>query len=373
MSVSEKTSSLDSELASQNLDNLYRQALRTERGDEVLDYIEKSLDLSQILDIALVETGSNINLLSLHSLHNLIDEQLGGIVNIKRINDIKYINKFFEAANSRLRTGGILIGCVESSTNRKKRILKKYPYPLNWIYYFADFVIKRFAPKIKFVKNVYFGLTGGRNRVLSRIETYGRIYSCGFKLIDSEVINEVLWFTAEKIGEPDFNQNATYGPLIRLKRVGKGGKIFNVYKLRTMHPYSEYLQPYINEKYGLQKGGKFKNDPRITRIGSFFRKFWLDELPMIINLLKLEIKIVGVRPISKHYLSLYPEEVQLRRMKYKPGLFPPFYADLPNTMEEIVASEVNYMDAYDKYSILTDIKYFFIIAYNIIIKRARSN
>lgn len=361
------------EMKEKKVQEIYRKALKAERDEKVVAYVEKHLDLSEVLDIALMETGSHVNLMSLHSLHNLIEEGLGGIINIKRINDIKYINKFFEASNSRLREGGILIGCVETTYNRKQRILRKSPAPFNRVHYAIDFVFKRIIPKIRFVKKFYFGITGGKNRVISKIETYGRLYSCGFKLVESENINNVLWFVAKKIGEPDFNQHATYGPLIRLKRVGKGGKIFNVYKMRTMHPYSEYLQPYISEKYGLQKGGKFDNDPRITRIGRFFRKFWIDEMPMIINVLKGEIKMVGVRPISKHYLGLYPEEVQQRRGNYKPGLLPPFYADLPETLEEIVDSEVRYMDAHDKGKFFTDIRYFFKILYNILIKRARSN
>ena len=60
-------------------------------------------------------------------------------------------------------------------------------------------------------------------------------------------------------------------------------------------------------------------------------------------------------------------------MQYKPGLLPPFYADLPETLQEIIDSELNYMDAYDKRKIFTDIQYFFKILYNIFINRARSN
>ena len=96
-------------------------------------------------------------------------------------------------------------------------------------------------------------------------------------------------------------------------------------------------------------------------------------MPMVINLIKRDIKVVGIRPISRHYLSLYPEDIQLRRRNYRPGLLPPFYADLPETLEEIVASEEKYMNAYDKGGIFTDVQYFFKIIYNILIKRARSN
>ncbi|MCC5918101.1 MAG: sugar transferase [Cryomorphaceae bacterium] len=204
------------------------------------------------------------------------------------------------------------------------------------------------------------------------MEAYGRIYSCGFEIIHSRNFNNLRYLVAQKVGDPAYNTKATYGPLIRLRRVGKGGKIFPVYKLRTMHPFAEYLQPYIAKKYGLQEGGKFRNDPRVTTLGKFFRKFWLDELPMLFNLIKGDMKLVGFRPLSAHYLSMYPRPVQERRKKYKPGLLPPFYADMPKTFEEIVASEVRYLDAYDKGGLLTDIRYFFKIFHNILIKRARS-
>ena len=101
--------------------------------------------------------------------------------------------------------------------------------------------------------------------------------------------------------------------------------------------------------------------------------FWIDELPMLINLLKGELKLVGVRPLSKHYFSLYTLEHQERRVKYKPGLVPPFYADNPKTLEDIMASEQKYFDAYDKHPLFTDFRYFFKAIFNIVFKKSRSN
>ena len=140
-----------------------------------------------------------------------------------------------------------------------------------------------------------------------------------------------------------------------------------------MYPYSEYLQEYISSKQGLQKGGKFSRDPRVTTAGKFLRKFWLDELPMILNVLKGDIKLLGVRPLSSHYLGLYPEHLKELRAKIKPGLIPPFYADLPETLQEITASEEAYIFSYLRNPLATDVRYFFKAMYNILIKRARSN
>jgi lipopolysaccharide/colanic/teichoic acid biosynthesis glycosyltransferase len=176
-----------------------------------------------------------------------------------------------------------------------------------------------------------------------------------------------------KIREPFYPERPTYGPFIRLNRYGKKGKMIGVYKMRTMHAYSEYLQEYVYKKNELQEGGKFADDFRVTASGKFMRKFWLDELPMILNLLNGDMKLVGVRPLSKHYFNLYTEELREKRIKYRPGLVPPFYVDMPKTLEEIMDSESRYLDAYRKNPIGTDIKYFFLAFWNIIFKRARSN
>ena len=139
-----------------------------------------------------------------------------------------------------------------------------------------------------------------------------------------------------------------------------------------MHPYAEYLQKYIYEKNGTSNGDKANEDFRVSPWGKFFRKFWLDEVPMLINLIKGDVKIIGVRPLSVAKFNLYPKEAQEKRCLYKPGLVPPFYADLPETFEDLVASEMKYIIAYEKNPHLTDIKYLFKAAYNIIFKGARS-
>jgi lipopolysaccharide/colanic/teichoic acid biosynthesis glycosyltransferase len=94
---------------------------------------------------------------------------------------------------------------------------------------------------------------------------------------------------------------------------------------------------------------------------------------MVWNFIKGNMKIVGVRPLSRHYFSLYSEELQELRTKVKPGLIPPFYVDNPVTLEEIMESEKKYLNAYLKKPLRTDIKYFWKAFYNIVFKKARSN
>jgi len=337
-----------------------------ESNMEVFHFLAENIDLN-IPNYSLLSTTTRFNVDKLPVKIYL------KIVNLKRINDIRFINKFFESVNRKLMDGGFFIGCVETKDQRKKRILKKYPPVLNRIYYLFDFILKRVFPKFNITKRIYFFLTRGENRVVSKAETFGRLYSCGFKVINEKEINGWLYFVARKTREPFYDMEPTYGPFVKLNRIGKNGKIIQVYKLRTMHPYAEYLQEYVYEQSNLQEGGKFKDDFRITTLGKFFRTFWLDELPMLINFIRGEMKLVGVRPLSKHYFSLYSKELQEKRIKTKPGLIPPFYVDLPKTLDEIQASENKYLDQYLKKPLLTDWKYFWKAFWNIVFRRARSS
>lgn len=141
-----------------------------------------------------------------------------------------------------------------------------------------------------------------------------------------------------------------------------------------MYSYSEYIQDYLYRHVGLQEGGKFKNDYRVNFWGKIFRKLWLDELPMVVNLLKGQLKLVGVRPLSRQYFSLYSPEMQQLRIKVKPGLIPPFYYNCktPNDIKEVQENERRYIEEYLEHPFRTDWKYFWGCFRTILIKRKRS-
>jgi hypothetical protein len=299
---------------------------------------------------------------------DILQKKVQNIINIHRINDIRYINKFFEKVNNKLNRGGIFIRCVETFEQRKKRIFKKFPPILSHPYYALDFIFKRIFPKFCLTKKIYYSITKGKSRLISLAETLGRLVSCGFEILGYEEINNHIFFAARRISEPVYDKAPTYGFFIALKRIGKNGKIINVYKIRTMHPYSEYLQEYIWVNNKLKEGGKFKEDFRITPWGRVLRKYWLDELPMLWNFLKGDLKLFGVRPLSLQYYNLYENNIRLRRIKYKPGLIPPFFADMPKTFREILDSEIRYLDNYDQHPLKTDWKYFWRVMYNINIR-----
>lgn len=140
-----------------------------------------------------------------------------------------------------------------------------------------------------------------------------------------------------------------------------------------MHPYSEYIQKYVFDQHGgMNIADKSDNDWRITDWGRVLRRYWLDELPMLINWLKGDVKLVGVRPLSQAMFSQYPPELQDKRTRCKPGLIPPFYIDHPKTFDELCASENNYLDEYFAHPFITDVKYFFRTVYSILFRRMHS-
>ena len=101
------------------------------------------------------------------------------------------------------------------------------------------------------------------------------------------------------------------GPVFyRQRRVGHGGEPFDLWKLRTMVPGAETMGDGIYVIEG---------DPRITRVGRRLRRFSLDELPNLVNVLKGEMAIVGPRPTVQEQVDRYTER-QLRRLEVKPGI-----------------------------------------------------
>lgn len=340
-------------------------AVRQVYGEKADRYIARFVDVGcHSTEVLATSTVFNIKAMN--------GKAIRSFVNLKRVNDIENVNEFFAAVNQKLPYSGLYIGCVETIAQRKQRKLNKYPVVISYPLYLFDFILKRLFPKWGPTKRIYQILTRGNNRVMSITETLGRLVACGFTIEDYTEANNLTYFVARKKERPRETSDASYGAFIRLRRVGKNGRLFNVYKFRTMHPYAEYLQDFVHKNNNIDNGGKFKNDFRITSWGRVMRKLWLDEQPMWINWFRGDLKLVGVRPLSVHYFGLYPPEFQKHRIKYTPGLIPPYYVDMPETLEEIIASEKKYLDAYDKHPWLTDARYFFRAVFNIVIKRARS-
>jgi exopolysaccharide biosynthesis polyprenyl glycosylphosphotransferase len=121
-----------------------------------------------------------------------------------------------------------------------------------------------------------------------------------------------------------------YGPKIRREspgpllfhqtRVGQNGRLFTLYKFRTMHPGAhEQLQALYARNEMLGHIFKMKDDPRVTRIGKTLRRRHLDELPQFWNVLRGEISLVGTRPPTPNEVAQYQHH-HYRRLSMRPGL-----------------------------------------------------
>ena len=99
-------------------------------------------------------------------------------------------------------------------------------------------------------------------------------------------------------------------PIYRQRRVGKDGVPFEMFKLRTMVADAEFM----GDGLAVNRG-----DPRITRVGAFLRRFSIDELPNLVNVVRGEMTIVGPRPTIQAQVDQYTDR-QMRRLEVKPGL-----------------------------------------------------
>ncbi|MFO7523852.1 MAG: sugar transferase [Ignavibacteriaceae bacterium] len=339
------------------------------------DYGEVFSVLDSMLDLASFDTRKSLIIKSDEPNDVPIKQQPDSyhlLVNLHVLNDQRDLNNYILDVKRTLVKGGVFVGALLPHHYRYRRFLKEHSFWMANTLYFFDFIWKRVFPKLPIAREIYFTFSKEKDRALSLAEGLGRLVYCGFKIIDLAAVDDVVYFAVVKNGGFQPVKKFFYSPIFKMQRLGKDGKPIFVYKLRTMYPYSEFIQDFVYSHNKLDTGGKFKDDFRVPVWGKLFRKLWIDELPMLINWAKRDLKFVGVRPISNHYLSLYSREHQERRKKFKPGLIPPFYADMPETLEEIEYSEKRYLDSYEKNPYKTDVKYFFKAVKNILIDRKRS-
>lgn len=360
--------SVSTDISDEKKLQLKQSIVRYTNNSAVIDFLEKNVpNLYTTCSKIIVATD-------IFHIDKILPYRYSTLINLAFLNNVRGINHQMRLMNEKLPDDGLFVSCFMPQSVMKEMIFDKYPPVINYIVYIFYFIFRRVLSKMFWTNRLYFDLTGGKHRALSRTEILGRYYYNGFEVLKEDWVGHAYYVVGRRIKDPVSTESKRYGPLMTLKRVGYHKKLFEVYKLRTMHAYSEYLQPYIYEHNKLQEGGKIKDDFRISTLGAFFRKYWLDELPMFINFFKGEMKFVGVRPLSQHYLSLYSKELVDLRTKVKPGLFPPFYADMPKTLEDIEASEMKYLKACMKNGVfVTDCRYFWRIVVSIVWRKARSH
>lgn len=144
------------------------------------------------------------------------------------------------------------------------------------------------------------------------------------------------------------------GPvLFKQKRPGKNGKIFTVYKFRTM-----------STKLCDKNGRELSDFERMTKIGRILRKTSVDELPQLFNIIKGDMSFIGPRPLLIEYLDLYSSE-QMRRHDVLPGISGWAQVNGRNTLtwDEKFSYDIYYVD---HYGFLMDMKIFFKTIQNVI-------
>jgi len=328
----------------------------------IWEYFSRYISLAK--DPYIIKSNNYIHL-------NSIPKNKDLIINLDKINEFEHLNKYVKKLHEKLAINGIFIGFVELYEQRKKRILGKHTTTVSYPIYLFDILFNRILSKLLISNWLYKIITKGKQIALS--EVLGRLLSEGFEIVDIKELTNISFIVCKKTNTPLSKPSSNSGIVIKLNRVGKNGNLIKVYKIRTMHPYGEYLQNYVYMQSNLIVDGKITDDFRITSWGKILRKYWIDELPMILNLLKGDLKFFGVRPLSIQHYNLYREDLKLKRIKFKPGLLPPFYSDLPKDFNEKMDSEEKYLDLYEKKPFKTDLKYAMKTLYNIIFKGARSS
>lgn len=137
-------------------------------------------------------------------------------------------------------------------------------------------------------------------------------------------------------------------PFFEQVRAGENGKPFRIYKLRTMVPGAEEkLDEVIHNNHLKGPVYKIPNDPRVTRVGKFLRRWSIDEIPQFVNVIRGEMSLVGPRPEEMKIVALYNDR-QRQRLLVKPGVTGPMQVAGRGLldMEERLRLEMDYVENY---------------------------
>lgn len=183
------------------------------------------------------------------------------------------------------------------------------------------------------------------------------------------ILSSLIWIVAAvaiKLDSP--------GPVFYYQnRVGMNGRIFKLYKFRSMHINAEERKKELasqNEMSG-DLMFKLKNDPRVTTVGKFLRKASIDELPQFLNVLKGDMSLVGTRPPTVDEVSHY-KSYHRRRISIKPGITGMWQVSGRNAItnfDEVVTLDTKYID---QWSVWLDFKIMVKTVFVVFAKRGAS-
>ncbi len=299
----------------------------------VYDYISQTVPLFS-------EKVIVVNNYKINEYYNLTAPILG-VVDVYPINFSKNINDYLFNLNSHIPEATIFVGCFKVADSVKNT---------------DSGILNRLSIKDK-----------NESKSIYKAEALGRLVYAGFSIIEFIEIEGLLYVMSMKVNEaPKLKEGCSKSFVFPMERIGKDGRLLKIFKFRTMHPYSKYIQDYVVRLNGYNSVGKPSKDFRLTSWGRLFRKYWLDELPQIINVLRGEMTLVGVRPLSKTRFAELPDEVKDLRIKFKPGCIPPYVSLLMPDSKGNIEAERIYIKERMRNGFKTDIKYFFLAIKNIL-------
>ena len=353
--------------------------IRSDLDKPIVEFIEKNLPDLQ---------GGTGGMLVLDDITTTDSQSesapVGLLVGRTRINDVHRLNMFLQFCVKRIIMGGYFVVRYMPLENVAKKLKDRYTGVLYWAVGILHYMWYRAIPKIPWLDILYFwrkiswldtfilSITKRRNRVLSKAEVWGRLSYYGMHVIVESRGDGEIYLIAQRGALPVQGKRPSYYPIVALEKVGLNDGIIRMHKIRTMFPFSEFLQKRIFEDHGLTSSGKFADDFRLTEFGKFLRKYWLDELPQIFDWLRGDVKLVGMRATSRHFLSLYPKELIDLYVQIKPGLIPPIFDESTNGFDQIVEVELTYLRRYWEQPFRTDVLYFFKTFTDIVFKGVRS-
>lgn len=215
----------------------------------------------------------------------------------------------------------------------------------------VDITRLRYVPLLELFVDPIRGATGTVKRVLDLVLAVTALLILAIPLLIVAILI--------KLDSP--------GPIIfRQTRMGRDFRPFPMYKFRSMRVdtdtsrHEEFMKRVIQEGKGEldpvtgQRVFKEKEDPRITRVGHFIRRYSIDELPQLFNVVRGDMSIVGPRPPLPYEVAMYREQ-HMPRMSAKPGITGLWQVSGRNAVgfDEMVRMDITYME---NWSILTDIK-----------------
>ena len=148
------------------------------------NFINKYIDV-EIEETLLVSTTNSFNI-------EYPFQTYKNIVNLHRINDIVDITSFLEVVINKLENGGLFYCFVETYAMRRKRILSKFPFLVNWIFCFMDYIFNRVFQKHKGFRNLNYLFTDKKFRVITETEVFEYLHSCGFETVSESDLDGKL-------------------------------------------------------------------------------------------------------------------------------------------------------------------------------------